>query len=101
MSLVSIKATVACDGCGQHMIYTLDPASVITEADLGDEVMDTIAHMLHYELPANKKHEIETVTGGATIVGIHLCKKCYNEVDERVPDDRDITEQDVRSILAI
>lgn len=101
MSLVHIKATVACDGCGQHMIYSLDPAAVITETDLGDEVVDTIAHMDTYELPANKKHEIETVLGGATIVGIHLCKTCYNVVDERVPEDRDITEQDVRSILAI
>ena len=101
MSLVSIKATVACDGCGQHMIYTLDPAAVITECDLGDEVVDTIAHMNAYELPPNKKHEIETIIGGATIVGIHLCKKCYDEVDDVVPDDRDITEEDVRRVLSI
>lgn len=101
MALLSIKATVVCDACGQVMIHTLDPAAVITEETLADEVNDTIAHKMTYELPPNKRHETETVLGGMAIASLHLCKKCTDEVDEFVPDDRDITEEDIRRIHCI
>lgn len=101
MSLVSIKVTLSCDACSAHMIYTLDPAAVITETDLGDEVIDTITHMMSYEKPPNKKHEIETVIGGGIVHGIQLCGPCLLAVDNAVPEDRDISADDVRRVLAI
>lgn len=101
MALISIKATVVCDACGQVMHHTLDPAAIITEETLADEVNDHIAHAFNYDLPPNKRHETETVFGGMCLNGIHLCKACYDEVDDQVEDDRDITEDDIRKVHAI
>lgn len=101
MALLYIKARVVCDGCNLLMDHTLDPAAVITELTLADEVNDTLEHKLSYELPANKKHEVETVIGGMCLKGIHLCRACATTVDELTPDDRDITEEDVRRVLCI
>lgn len=75
MSIVLVRATIECDGCGRHFHTDLDEAYKRPEGwTLFEEAEDMVRGGHCYE-------------GGICSVmhGLHLCPKCTGVVDENTP----------------
>lgn len=103
MSVKNIRATFGCDGCGTEFWMEMDPADGIPEGwTLFDGAVDYLRGGQFGGYVGEKRSgrysgpQMTSVQGG-----MHLCPTCTKTVDEKVPEEGDPTEEQVKEALKL
>lgn len=100
MSLVHVRATFGCDGCGRNFIVELpNDMKANPEWTMFEEAVECLKEgdFLRYE--GDKRSGTEGPTFSSVQGGLHLCPQCTSLVDDYVTEDRDATEDEVKAAL--
>lgn len=97
MTILSVKARFACDGCGEKFSVDLDPAyRPPTHWSIDDVAVDCVRGAVGVELDkASDCTGLTSVQGDKQV----LCPRCTHIVDTYVTEDRNATADEIERAL--
>jgi hypothetical protein len=100
VSIINLKASISCDGCGDQFRVWIDTGRRIPDGwDLCDIATDCVRGGHGEDMKGNHFG----IAGSCSVqAGLHLCPKCTTAVDATIPedDDREPTEDEVKAAIS-
>jgi len=101
MSLMHVRATFRCDGCGRAFMFEITPDTKLpADWTLFEEAEDCLRGGSFLAYVGEKRSGRREHLFSSLQSGHHLCPDCTSRIDEAVPEDRDATEAEIEEILS-